>query len=122
VSALIACASCRRHARVGACPFCGAAVVGAPVPSMNRRAKSRRDVLLFATTLGLAPSSLGCGARTELPEPPLTDAVVVVDSEQLDDAAFDTEIVFDTDVPVFDTSVPIDDGGGVPLYGAAPFE
>jgi hypothetical protein len=121
MNALVACGKCRRHARVGACPFCGARVVGAPVPSMERRATSRRDVLLFATTLGI----VGCGARTGLPEPPPGDAVV--DSDLLEDAALaDTEFVLDTeldsDIPIIDTSLPSDDGGGVPIYGAAPFQ
>ncbi|MGZ3449107.1 MAG: hypothetical protein ACXVEF_05885 [Polyangiales bacterium] len=117
MSVLVACARCRRHARVGTCPFCGAHVTGSAIPSMQRRPTSRRDVLLFATTL-----TLGCGARTGLPEP-VEDAVSSTDTSQLDDIAVtDTGEEFDTFVPAFDTSVPTDDGGGVPIYGAAPFQ
>lgn len=119
MTALVACGSCRRHARASVCPFCGARIAGAPVPKMERRPTSRRHVLLFATTLGIA----GCGDRTGLQAPPADGAA---DSEQLDDAVADSESVldteFDADIPIIDTSLPDDDGGGVPIYGAAPFQ
>ncbi len=117
---LAPCPHCRRHVRIPqvsetepACAFCGAELgTLSPIAGLRGRAK-RIDVLLFATTL----AATGCGGKTT--DPPV-DAGPVQDSATVTDVARDTELGFEVD-PV-DTAPPQDDGGPVPVYGAAPFQ
>ena len=96
---LIACSGCRRHVRAGdgACPFCGAAVLGAPAPGRPLARLGR--AALFAVGATVSVTAAGCDTFNPAPAygaPPI-------------DAGPD------------DAAVGVDAGEGIaPLYGGAP--
>lgn len=63
----IPCVGCSRHVRQDdrSCPFCGAAVVGAPPATPTARQRLSRAALFAAGAAGLALATADCGATAQ---------------------------------------------------------